>query len=315
MGEVWEVAGLQAAPGCWAQDLVELPGAGPRIPLFLKNGGGEGPAAVVLGGVHGCEYTSIDAAIQLLNRFKDLPVLGRVAVIPVVSMGAYAARRLYVQPVDGKNINRISPGNEHGSETERLTFQLFRTFIHPSDILVDLHGGDMCENLVPHIYYWQTPDPELNEKARRFACHFGIPYVYRSRALGSVYQAAASAGKIAVLAESGQQGILDPVLATRLVDGCINALRSAGVLEGTAVEPSGQKDIVKSWWPESEHSGAWHPAVKAGDQVQAGQKMGEIRDLFGNLLQERFAEGAGVVLMCVSSLAINSGETLYAIGC
>jgi predicted deacylase len=315
MSDVWEVAGLKAAPGSFVQGMVDLPGVSSRIPLFLLNGRADGPMTVILGGVHGCEYTSIDAAIQLVDRFKQLEALGRVAIVPVVSMDAYSARSLYVHPTDRKNLNRICPGNEHGTETERLAFQLFQTFLRPCDILIDLHGGDMCESLVPHIYWYQTPDPVLNEKARRFAQYFGIPYIYRSRALGSVYQSAAGAGNISVLAEAGQHGILYPALATMLLDGCLNALRSVGVLPGTPFEPSGQVDIEKSWWPESDQFGAWYPAVKAGDRVQAGQKMGEIRDLFGNPLKEYFAEGAGVVLMCMTSLAINPGETLFAIGC
>ena len=45
--------------------------------------------------------------------------------------------------------------------------------------------------------------------------------------------------------------------------------------------------------------------------VQAGQKVGEIRDLFGNRLKEWHAEAAGRILFCLTSLAINPGDALY----
>jgi hypothetical protein len=52
-----------------------------------------------------------------------------------------------------------------------------------------------------------------------------------------------------------------------------------------------------------------------GDHVEVGQKVGEIRDVFGNLVKEYVAEGTGIVLFCVISLAINPGDALLGIGC
>jgi hypothetical protein len=256
MNRVWGMAGMHAAPGTFAQGLVQLPGVSARIPLFLINGAAEGPLTVILGGIYGCEYTSIDAAIQLGSRFKGLELRGRLAVIPVVSKDAYAARSLYVHPVDRKNINRYFPGDKNGTETERLAFQIYNTFLLPSDYVIDLHGGDMCETLMPHIYWYRTSDTALNERARSFAKAFCIPYIYGSKELRSAYQSAASAGKVSVLVEAGQQGILNPALAFMMVDGTLNALCSMGVLAGTPFEPSGQTEIEKYLWVESDQFGA-----------------------------------------------------------
>ena len=315
MTGTWEVSGLKAAPGQTAQGMVKLEGVKQEIPLVLIHGLKEGPLTVILGGIHGCEYTSIDAAIQLSQVLKNQEVRGRLAIIPVVAVEAYAARSIYVHPVDKKNLNRNFPGKQTGTETERLAHQINQAVLLDCDYLIDLHGGDMNESLVPFIIYSNTSDKHLNEKTYLFAKAFGLRYIVGSDTVGSTYAFAANAGKVAVLAEAGQQGILDPAMATLLVKGSINALRSIGVLPGEVMKYSDQVDVKDFVWTRSDHFGAWYPAIIVGDEVKPGQKAGEIRDFMGNTLQEVYSDISGTVLFCVTSLAINSGDPLFAIGC
>jgi predicted deacylase len=314
MAEVWEVGALKAAPGEKVQGMVKLPGVEREVPLVLVHGLEEGAQTVILGGIHGCEYSSIDAAIQLGQVLKPQDVRGRVAVIPVVNVEAYAARSIYIHPVDRKNLNRNFPGHAAGTETERLAYQVTQQVLRDCDYLIDLHGGDMNESLVPFILYHATSDPGLNEGAHLFAKAFGISYIVSSKTPGSAYAAAAAFGKVAVLAEAGQQGILDPAMASLLVNGSLNALRSVGVLPGEVIEQVGSIELKDFIWARSDHFGAWYPSIRVGDEVKPGQKAGEIRDLLGNMLQEVFAEISGTVLFCVTSLAINPGDPLFAVG-
>lgn len=314
MAEVWEIAELKAAPGEKVQGMVKLAGVEREIPLVLIHGLEKGPQTVIFGGVHGCEYSSIDAAIQLAQILSPHEVRGRVAVIPVVNIEAYAARSIYINPVDKKNLNRYFPGQAAGTETERLADQLTQQVLRNCDYFIDLHGGDMNESLVPFILYAETADTSLNEKACTFAKAFGIRYIVSSDTAGSAYETAASFGKVAVLAEAGQQGILDPAMASLLVNGSLNAMRSVGALAGEVLEPAGLVELKDFIWTRSEYFGTWYPLVSVGDEVAPGQKTGEVRDLMGNLLQEVFAEISGTVLFCVTSLAINDGDPLFAVG-
>jgi len=50
------------------------------------------------------------------------------------------------------------------------------------------------------------------------------------------------------------------------------------------------------------------------DMVKEGQDLGHVADFEGNLLQPISAPTAGAVLFCVSSLAMNKGDPLLAIG-
>ena len=311
----WRVSGISAQPGETARGLARWPGVGREVPLVLVNGREEGPLTVILGGIHGCEYTSIDAAILLSRLLPVLGVRGRVAVVPVVAMEAYAARSVYVHPLDRKNLNRSLPGDPGGSETDRLAAQLSRALLNDCDYLIDLHGGDMNEALVPFILYPPSPDPDLEGRARDFATAFGIKYIVRGETPGSTYSVAAAGGKVAVLAEAGQQGLLDPAGSDLLVEGTLYALRSARFVPGAVRRAEGRVLVDRFVWTRCAHFGCWYPAVRVGDVVQAGQKAGAVRDLFGDLLQEIVADTAGTVLFCVTSLAINQGDPLFAVGC
>ena len=92
-----------------------------RLPMWLINGAGEGPTLVVTAGVHAAEYASIAAALDLGRSLDPATLCGRVIVVPVVDMPAFPARSIYVCPLDGKNPNRVFPGNRawHRLRTNR----------------------------------------------------------------------------------------------------------------------------------------------------------------------------------------------------
>jgi len=64
----------------------------------------------------------------------------------------------------------------------------------------------------------------------------------------------------------------------------------------------------------ADQTGCWYPSVQIDEPVRKGQKLGEIRDCFANLLGEYFAPVDGVMLYVVSSLPVNQGDPIVAIG-
>jgi hypothetical protein len=68
-------------------------------------------------------------------------------------------------------------------------------------------------------------------------------------------------------------------------------------------------------WLRSERGPAfWYPAVAVGDAVREGQELGRVLDYEGHLLQLAVAPADGIVLFLVTSLAINKGDPLLAVG-
>jgi len=183
------------------------------------------------------------------------------------------------------------------------------------DAWVDLHGGDIHEALVPFTIYSDVAEPDVVARSRAMAAAYGIPNVIASASVkGGTYSAAAAAGVPAILAEAGQVGRLDEDCVAIHLKGCRNVLRSLGVLPGEPEPVEPVRALSRFEWRFAGQSGCWYPSVALGDTVEEGQPVGRVRDYFGETLQEYVAPASGIVLFLVTSLAMNEGDPLLAVG-
>ena len=285
-----------------------------RLPMWLINGVGEGPTLVVTAGVHAAEYASIAAALELGRSLDPENLSGRVIVVPIVDMPAFSARSIYVCPLDGKNPNRVFPGNPHGSASEQIADWVFRNVISQAGYYVDLHGGDLIEALVPFTIFFRTGDKRVDDASLEIAKVFGIPFLVCSETPGSTFCAASRAGIPSILTEAGGQGIWTAEDVCCHTNGLNRLMRHLKMTPGNAPDTVPCTLLERFLWLRSEHEGFWYPASAVNDQVKAGQKLGVVKDCEGHILQTAVSPADGVVLFIVSSLAINQSDPLLAVG-
>ena len=313
-----KVGDVTAAAGQVARGRIRIAvgtAAAVEMPVVVINGSRPGTTLCVTGGVHGAEYPGIEAAIRLSRSLRPETVRGAVIIVPIVSMPAFQRRAIYVNPMDGVNINRVFPGNPTGTITEVMAAALFREAVAQSDALIDLHGGDLVEALVPFTIYYQSGNAAVDEASRKMAEVYGIKYIVRSMALrGGSYQAAAAMGKPAILTESGGQGILDEPSVQIHVRGVTNVLKHLGVLEGIPEPTEHPVHFPQSSWLAAEQGGIFYPAVSIWQQVEKGQDVGEFRDWFGEPIAKVPSPANGIVLFLVTSPAINKGDPILSVG-
>lgn len=313
----WVIGSLSAAPGKKTVGVQEITIAGKpyTLPMFLINGAQEGPTLAVTGGIHGAEYASIAAALELGRQLEPTGLRGRVVVVPVVNGPAFRARSIYICPLDGVNLNRVFPGKADGTASEQIADWMFRNVMQPANYYVDLHGGDLVEALVPFTIYTRTGNEAVDNVSLEMAKVFGIRYLVKSGSIsGSTYAAAASAGVPAILTEAGEQGIWPREAVALHTNGLNRLLRHLGLLAGPAPEPVPVTLLDQFIWLRSEHDGFWYPKPSVDEVVRKGQDLGAVMDFQGNVLQAVEAPAEGRVLFLVSSLAINKGDPLLAIG-
>ncbi len=312
----FQVGPLSAAPGEKLFGTVDFPVQGDscQLPLWLIHGSEPGPTLVVTGGVHGAEYASIAAALELGRSLSPAGLRGRVIVVPVVNQPGFAGRSIYVCPLDGKNPNRVFPGDAAGSCSEQMADWVFRNVIAQADFYVDLHGGDLIEALVPFTIFFRSGDARLDARSLEMAKVFGIPFLVASESPGSTISAAARAGIPAILTESGGQGIWTPQHVADHTSGLHRLMRHLKMLAGPAPEPTPCTLLERFLWQRSEHEGFWYPEVSVGETVQPNQQLGQIKDYEGNTLQTAQSPEHGTVLFIVTSLAIHPNDPLFAVG-
>jgi predicted deacylase len=314
--EVLKVGTLSAARGEKLYGVNEFPVQGQpyRLPMWLIHGNADGPTLVVTAGVHAAEYASIAAALDLGRSLDPRGLRGRVIVVPVMSMPAFTARSIYVCPLDGRNLNRVFPGDANGTASEQIADWVFRNVISQANYYVDLHGGDLIEALVPFTILFRSGDAKVDEMSLEMAKVFGIHFLVCSETPGSTFCAASRAGIPAILAESGGQGIWTPEDVARHTDGLDRLMRRLDMIPGGAPKPVPFTLLEQFLWLRSEHEGFWYPAVAVAEAVKAGQILGHVKDCEGRVLQTAISPADGHVLFIVTSLAINGNDPLLAVG-
>lgn len=267
---------------------------------------------LVTAGVHGGEYVGIEAAIRFAQGLNPSTHRGRVAVVHLANPSAFFAKTQYVVPSDGKNLNRVFPGHMQGTEAER-TAAVLTDWARSAAFWVDLHSGDLHEALLPFVIYSTAGAPAVRETSRLMAKAYGIPHIVESDSIaGGSYATAAEMGIPALLAESGGRGLLDEAAVERHLQGLHNLLAVLG-FQGQAEEPAPSQVFRQFLWTHTDRDGLFYNAMVPGQQVQAGQPAGVLKDAFGDVIAEWSTPASGVVLFTVTSLAVVQGDPLFAI--
>ena len=190
------VGPVTAQPGTRATGLVPLDlggGASVEVPLALVHGALPGPRVAITAGIHGAEYVSIAALREVVLALDPAEVRGSIVAVLTASPAAFAARSIYVNPLDGRNLNRCFPGDAAGSPTERLARWLTDHVIAGSDAFLDMHCGDMNEALVSFTGIEDTGDAAVDARSRELADAYGLRYLLIGPSPGTTTTAAAGA--------------------------------------------------------------------------------------------------------------------------
>jgi predicted deacylase len=314
---------------------IRLPAAGTRVagrftfagdaglekyqwPYIAIVGKVSGPTVLVTAGIHAAEYTGTLAAIRLGRELDPAHVHGILLVMPLLNRPGFYERSVYVNPEDGENLNRVFPGDPKGKWGERFAHRLLTEIVTRCEYAIDLHAGDLIEELTPFVIYRETGEAALDDRIRKMANAYGARWAVKSAPTGerpgSLYALAALNGVASMLAESGGRGLVIEEDVARHVRGVTNVLRAIGALAGRPETLTAPR-VVKSFdWLRSPVEGIFHCRVRVDQQVSAGDVVGELVDLVGEPLATVKAPVGGVVLFLVTSPAIKEDGLLLAIG-
>ena len=309
--EVKTIAGHELTPGKTVKDHIHVEGTELHVPHVLLCGERPGPTVLISAGIHNAEYVGIQAAIELSNELDVRELRGNVILLPLANRSGFENRTMSRVFEDGKNLNRVFPGDREGSAADRLAHMLFEVFIKNVDAYIDLHCGDGYEALVPYCYY--LGDAPAEETALRMVECVDVKYVVRSRCrTGGAYNLASVHGIPSVLIERGQLSLFSREEIEADKADVRNILRCLGVLPGEAVRYP--KTQLWEFNDDAPCSGCWYPEKQPGDRFRKGEKLGEIRDYFGKVLFCEIAAQDGVLLYQTASLNIVENGPMVSYG-
>ncbi|HEY3203122.1 MAG TPA: M14 family metallopeptidase [Thermoanaerobaculia bacterium] len=321
---VFFVGTASAGPGQRAYGAIEVPpgvDAGTRIAVAVVRGAKPGPVLALVSGAHGTEYASIVAVSKLIQKLDPAEVSGTVILVPLVNVASFEQKVPHVNPVDGKSMNRFYPGKADGTQTERASFFITREVVDKCDYLIDLHGGDLDEDLRPYSYWTKTGNAKQDTVSREMVLAFGLDHIIVSvdrptdpAASRYLENTATTRGKPSITVEAGRAGTVEADDVAALVNGCLSVMSYLRMLPGapSPVENPVWIEAVKT--ATSDEAGLFYPSVRRGAYVEKGGKLGHVTDAFGRTAFEARSPAAGVVLYICAVPSMKKGDTIANIG-
>ena len=306
LGDLVVQAGSQVRGNC----LVSLGTSSVSLPMVITNGSAPGPVLAVTAGIHGGEYVPMVAVRQFVRELDPALMRGTIVVSLLSSPVAFQQRMAFVNPLDGKNLNRSFPGDPQGGPTARLAAWLWENLLARADYYVDCHCGDLPEALDPFTGASPGPDGVLDERTRAMADCFDVPRLIVDPLEGSTIRAAAMAGIPAVLIEVGGEGRWSQEEADVQRNGLRRIAAQVGILPAEAGARPRLPLFENAADVLSERAGLWYPEVAPGTSVAEGTRLGRLEDPLGEVVQEILAPAAGVLVFGLGSLAAVQGSLL-----
>jgi len=286
-----------------------------RLPLLYVTGQTPGPTLVVTASVHGDEYEGVEAIPQVFQQVEPAQVRGKLVMAPVCNMPAYEAATRS-SPLDGLNLARVFPGDPKGTVTQCIAHWIREKLLRHADFYIDLHSGGVAYN-IPTLIGYVHDDGELGQRSQAGARAFGAPVLWGHPlpvAPGRTVSAATDLGVPWLYTEAPGGGYARPDDVACFVQGVINVMRWLEMLDG-APQPrpmthhlfgDGNLDQVI----DATAAGFFRAEVNLLDPVTAGQRLGVVRDLFGQVVQEVTADQDGVVIMLRRFHRVHVGDGL-----
>jgi predicted deacylase len=269
-----------------------------RIPIMYVEGASKGPSLGIMAGMHACEYPSIEAAIQTYRVTDPKRLAGRLVIVPVVNLPAFWTRTPYINPYDGMDISATY--HLEGSSISYLIGKtLAKEFYSQIDYLVDLHGGDVMEDVVPHGGFTRVGDPTVDEASEMMARAYGTRCVFERLEKGAFEKAGFKLPR--VLAEAGREGRLEPEMTAIHLQGVTNIMQALKMIEGTPKIASGQVVLRGRFEVFVSTAGLFYPLVPLEGRFRRGDLLGEVRDLDGTVLERILAPRDGVMLLIMTN--------------
>lgn len=313
-----------AARGQKAYGVLTVPpgsDGGYDIPVVVVHGARPGPVLAVAAGAHGSEYASIVAVEMLIESVVPAEVSGTLILLPIINVPSFERITPHVNPTDNKNMNRFYPGDPGGTQTERASFEITTQVVDRCDHLIDLHGGDLDENLRPYSYWTVTGNRKQDDRSREMALAFGLDHIIISadrpkdpKASRYLENTASTRGKPSITAEAGRSGPVDVGDAAKLSAGVRNVMALLG-MGGRVAAP-----VRSPIWLDpvvtvaAERDGMFHPTVDRDAHVAKGARIGIITDYVNRPLQQVVAPETGIVMFIRALPSLRKGDTLATIG-
>lgn len=316
MKESIAFAGIAAEPGARATGFLvvdQTPGGSLlRAPVIVVNGAAPGPTLFVATGVHGDDLTTLPVIWEVARRLDPGRLSGQWLGLPVANPPAFDAGS-HLTPGDHRSLS--FPGRPDGTVSERIAYALTSHLLPGVDYLIDMHGGSVRSTLAVLAMVEETgglAQAGQERMARAFGPDVLIRKAHRPEPPRSLTGEANARGIPALVLGMGVFGF-DDAYTTRGAEGILNVMRELGMVDGPPAPTPPPIEALIEIYQFSPATGVFFPTVRVAEVVEAGQTVGVVRDMFGQVVGEVRAQVAGVVDALRHNPVVPAGDWVVSI--
>jgi predicted deacylase len=320
MKEAMKIGDVVAKPGTTGRGFVQVttrPDGSPlSIPVLIANGAEEGPTLVLASGLHGCEYEGGEAMRRTCRDLDLRQLRGTLVCVPAVNVPAFEVAA-WASPIDNLILNKVFPGREEGSLTEKIAYTFWNEVVAQASHLLDFHAGGQDKVITPFVAYRIMRNGEAlqTEEVEEFARATGIDLLWRHRgdAKGLVTFEALKRGIPALIVEvgGGMHCREESVELNKKV--IYNVMRFLDMMDGDPELPD-KWTVVDGVHTYCQTAGLFQPVVKLREHVTRGTIIGHVTDLFGEVIESIEAPYDGIVCQIRTFPVVQAGENVVQVG-
>jgi predicted deacylase len=214
-------------------------------------------------------------------------------------------------------MNAGYPGAASGTQTERALALVAAQVVEPASVVVDLHGGDLDEDLRPYSYLIRTGSAAQDDAALALVRAFGLDHVIlrdvdvtNPASTRSLSGYALARGKTVLVAEAGRSGLTLDADVNALIAGCLNVLGSMKMINRTVPAVPKMTYVEGGSRVAADKPGMFYATAKRDTIVAKDAVVGYTTDYLGRRTGDVKAPVAGLVTFIRGVPSMWTGATL-----
>lgn len=263
--------------------------------------------------IHGNETSSLYIIRNMLQNIKDNNLNGYVKII-LISNPIAAFFNSRCSPKDIQDMNRVVPGNNNGTITERICRCILNEILL-CDYYIDIHEWSLHSLLQGIVVENNSENIKKISSEMLKVFNPDIVTTLSSKYLHSMYGFLNARKNIpGFVIELSSDTIYDNIKEERVVKSLINVLRYLKISnqEEEKIDKKNYVVIGDVNRYVAQKSGLFFPEKKVGDEIRKGEEIGFILDLDLETKEILYnEENTGLIIQLAMKKMINAGDLIY----
>lgn len=256
----------------------------------ILSGGKQGKRLCIVTGTHGDELEGQMVCYEVARLVQEnIECLnGQVEIYPALNpLGIDTIQRGI--PNFDLDMNRIFPGNEHGTMAEQSAYRICED-LKGADMVIDIHSSNLYLRETPQVRINVLNEEQLVPQARRLGVEFIWVHDAATVLEATLAHSLNSTGTPCLVVEMGVGQRINHKMCMTLVDGIFNLMHEMDMWSLPPANEIREGIVCKGdfvTFLNAECSGVFLTELHTSDNVKEGQSIGKIVDpLTGTVLSD-----------------------------